>query len=540
MERTENAEEALFELDLPGNVARAREYLRVREPAIEGQGGDSHTFVTVCQLKDFAVSDLVALELLLEPDGWNERCVPSWDAEELAEKVEHAYRYGKKAPGEKGGVMDLWSAPSADAEDEVKKAMSAGASVLEEVVTGFNPRIYTKEGDYESRPTRETIIREWLPAHGMTGILAVRGTGKTISMLDVGLHIACDMDWHGVPTKKGWTVVYLCGEDDVGTLEMREAWCRAYERRPEDSRFIFAEGMPRLTDVDDCVRWLELIIKHTGSSRVVVIFDTFQRGISGTDKNEGDQMQTAIEHVEKICKKLGGPSICAFHPPKHNSETIAGAGEIENSSTALWRLSAEANGLKLQVTRIKGERAGSAHLLAMKEIKVAEDDGFGKPRNSVYFTRIGGAGGASDDSAMIAAREFGLAVEKLDAMREDVEYGGEAGKGRFTLNSLAARMKKLTDADQNAPGKCGEWAKSIVNSLKRVGLDVMVLGDEEKLKSYTNSYLASGIDLLNGNRVVFIRGEGKRPRTTIEIKPSGMKAATPDNQVGDEAEGITV
>jgi hypothetical protein len=72
-----------------GDVAqRARAYLRKVPPAVEGQGGDRHTFVVACRLvRDFALAVEDALPLMLE---WNARCVPPWTVEDLVRKLEAA------------------------------------------------------------------------------------------------------------------------------------------------------------------------------------------------------------------------------------------------------------------------------------------------------------------------------------------------------------------------------------------------------------------------------------------------------------------
>lgn len=81
----------------PSAFERARRWLEHREPAVEGQGGDAHTFATACALvRGFELHDGDALALLCE---WNAGCQPPWTERELAEKVANARAYGKEAPG---------------------------------------------------------------------------------------------------------------------------------------------------------------------------------------------------------------------------------------------------------------------------------------------------------------------------------------------------------------------------------------------------------------------------------------------------------
>ena len=80
-------------------VDRARAYLQAMGPAIQGQGGDLHTYRASCALViDFALDDGSALELLRE---WNASCVPPWTEADLAIKVRSASRSGTHPRGAK-------------------------------------------------------------------------------------------------------------------------------------------------------------------------------------------------------------------------------------------------------------------------------------------------------------------------------------------------------------------------------------------------------------------------------------------------------
>jgi hypothetical protein len=79
-------------------MERATFYLHNEAPvAIEGQGGDETTYKVAARVKDLGVDEADAVNLLRM--DWNLRCVPPWDDEELAVKVQNAYKYGSRPPG---------------------------------------------------------------------------------------------------------------------------------------------------------------------------------------------------------------------------------------------------------------------------------------------------------------------------------------------------------------------------------------------------------------------------------------------------------
>ena len=84
-------------LDRDALLRHAQAHLKKTPPAIQGQGGDAHTFQVACHLvRGFDLSDLDALESLRD---WNQRCVPPWTHADLVAKVERARKYGDEPIG---------------------------------------------------------------------------------------------------------------------------------------------------------------------------------------------------------------------------------------------------------------------------------------------------------------------------------------------------------------------------------------------------------------------------------------------------------
>jgi hypothetical protein len=80
----------------PATIERARASLAQHGPAIEGQGGDQHTFQAACKLRDWGLAEDEALALLEE---WNATCQPPWANDELEVKLANAYRYARGTEG---------------------------------------------------------------------------------------------------------------------------------------------------------------------------------------------------------------------------------------------------------------------------------------------------------------------------------------------------------------------------------------------------------------------------------------------------------
>jgi len=73
---------------------REAESLVRRDPAIEGAGGDDHTFTTCAAAFDFGLSPGEAWPLLCK---WNSRCQPPWSERDLQQKLSNAEKYRSEA-----------------------------------------------------------------------------------------------------------------------------------------------------------------------------------------------------------------------------------------------------------------------------------------------------------------------------------------------------------------------------------------------------------------------------------------------------------
>jgi hypothetical protein len=78
-------------------VARAAAYAKRIPPAISGQGGHAHTFLTACRLvRGFSLS---SHEAFLVMSAWNRSCKPPWSEKDLRRKIEQALAHGRMPLG---------------------------------------------------------------------------------------------------------------------------------------------------------------------------------------------------------------------------------------------------------------------------------------------------------------------------------------------------------------------------------------------------------------------------------------------------------
>ena len=158
--------------------ARARAYLRATPPAIQGQGGDTHTFAVVCRIvRGFDLDESVARELLSE---WNQRCQPPWSEDELDAKISGALQYGAEPIGARADQgANSCSLPACVTGKDVNSHTLAPVQAEAQDEPAHRTFTLTAASAITVRPVR--WLEEDRLALGTLGLLGGReGAGKTL------------------------------------------------------------------------------------------------------------------------------------------------------------------------------------------------------------------------------------------------------------------------------------------------------------------------------------------------------------------------
>lgn len=184
-------------------VARARDFLRAHPVAVQGQGGDHHTFRTVCRIRDFGVPQERALEALAE---WNARCVPPWEETDLEIKVGNAYQYAQDAAGK-------LTPEALGFEVEAESQIGNDRTQIEHDRTkneNTPPRELMHPADVELDDILRSdyFVKGWLERQANAVLFGQWNAGKTFVVLDIGASIATGTPWFGLRVRQG-RVLYL-------------------------------------------------------------------------------------------------------------------------------------------------------------------------------------------------------------------------------------------------------------------------------------------------------------------------------------------
>jgi hypothetical protein len=317
-------------------IARATTWLARHEGAIEGQGGDLHTYQTACRLRDFGISEAQALGLMLE---WNYTvCLPPWSPEELIRKIQNAYRYAQEE-GTKLAVSAVDFPLPADAPVYFEAEMGNEAVPFgpkANLPTGAAPYTGPPGSTRRNKPQRlaefaadgpatpDYLIKGFLYRQAYGVVYGVRSAGKTFAALDMAYHVAAGLPWMGRKVKQG-LVLYLPYEG-AGGLRKRAQALRAHYG-PADVPFYIQSARYNLRATEGRAALGEAIAALP-EKPALIIFDTFAHALCGGDENSAQDVGEFNAGVAALIEHTGACVLVLHHPAKSGNGGPRGSGAL--------------------------------------------------------------------------------------------------------------------------------------------------------------------------------------------------------------------
>ena len=360
--RKDNKAAQTDSLDDPHAITRALKYLEGRAPAIEGQGGNDHTYQTAAALRDLGISEDKSAELLLT--DWNERCSPPWDADELKGIINHAWEYGQNEAGAQAVVGD-------------PRNRFCGADVPGGSDGGDLPSRYRLWSIAEvlERPKPTWIFPGVMPRKFLGLAFGLQETGKTWLILDMALRIAAGLDLSGQVCREPEHIVYFCGEGFEDLVHSRvQAW-RAYHDFPTgiDEHFHLLENFPDVADDMDVGAMVNEITKRC-SNPALIVLDTYARVLAEAGLSENDPLDVMkfVRQAESLKRKFGCTVLAIHHSGKDIDRGARGSNSLLAAVDFAFEICANWEAMALQLTCGKMKMARHFAPLFYEAVPVGE------------------------------------------------------------------------------------------------------------------------------------------------------------------------
>jgi hypothetical protein len=280
-------------------IAKAKAWAATQPPAIEGAGGDGHTFQVVTRVvHDFCLTDQDMIdEALVE---WNSRCQPPWAGAEWTHKVDSALNHSTKEW--RTGITLEYAAEnllSAEVPDAPE-----GWGVID--WNKLDPPIrWVVEGVVQEA----TVSLAFGPPNAL----------KTWTMYLIAAAVASGTPWLGRPVGRGLVVIL---DYESSERQARRRMRVLQQRGITGIRYVNPKEM--LDEPDLWVRLAEL-------KPALVVVDSLSRGMIGRDENDAKAMAIPLDLAKRLARDCGAATIFIHHKNKSAAEghmAARGSGAI--------------------------------------------------------------------------------------------------------------------------------------------------------------------------------------------------------------------
>lgn len=331
-------DEPVIDLDTEENIAKAVDWLtNTAATAIEGEGGDETTYRTAARLRDYGLSQPIALDVML--GHWNERNEPPWPPEDLQTKVENAFMYasgtwGGSSPAADFESVDLDVGEKPDFLESGKKAVSeevAKASDDRKRRGRFHVFRADKAAQTALSTVHEPLVEGLLNQNTFALTYGKPGAAKTFNLIDMGFCIAMGKPWAGqYATSKG-AVFYIAAEGGTGILQ-RVAAAAKHHGAGDDTPFYLLPAAVDFVSSNEDVKAIAKLAKEaaarSNAKLLLIVVDTVNRAMGGRDENSAVDMGAFIRNVDLLRELTGAAVIAVHHTGKDESKGARGHSSL--------------------------------------------------------------------------------------------------------------------------------------------------------------------------------------------------------------------
>lgn len=360
--KSEDNQTPVADQDTPATLAWAEAYLRDEMPAIEGAEGDNHTLQVALVLRDMGCSEPVALDLMA--GDWNEKCQPPWHLDELAVKVENAFRYAQNRPASQSPAADFAGVGAIPKPNYVKG--SALDRDQEAVARPLRATPFVL-GDMTALPRRQWRYGKRNILKFMVAKVAPGGVGKSAMSIADSLAMASGRPFMGQALPAGPLRVWLINlEDPMHELQLRIGAAMMHHGVSEadlGGRLFVDSGREQSLVIAEqtrdgariCVPVVDALVAELISRKIDVLsVDPF---VSSHRVTENDN--NAMDLVAKEWGKVADRANCSVELTHHTRKMNGGEVTVDSSRGGAALADAARSVLVLnRMTAEEGQRAG--------------------------------------------------------------------------------------------------------------------------------------------------------------------------------------
>lgn len=165
------------------------------------------------------------------------------------------------------------------------------------------------------QPPPELLVDHLLMEHGVSMIAGDGGSGKSLLLADLAIHIALGEAWNGRKVKQG-AVLIVAGEGGQGFAWRVKAWLEQHGMTVADLPNFYI--IPRAVQILDEIQRARLIAyaQALPEAPVYIAIETLSQTAGGADQNDNGEMATYVSACREIASALDAHVTFTHHALK--------------------------------------------------------------------------------------------------------------------------------------------------------------------------------------------------------------------------------
>lgn len=294
---------------------------------------------------------------------------------------------------------------------------------------------------------RNYLVKGWLLQGAASVIYGLSNVGKTFLALDMALHVAAGVNWHGNRTRSdgetGQVVIYIAAEGGTGVhnrltafrLRNPDVYARA-----ETGGFRLLSLSIDLYEGADTDRLIE-VLNDLGLRPALIVIDTLARAMGNGDENTAQDMGKFVASIDRIRAETGAHVMAIHHSGKDASRGARGSSSLRGAVDTEIAIAKEGNVITAKAAKQRDMPIDKQFHYTLSPVELGTDEDGDQVTSCVVKSTD-----AAPERPKLSERDE-IARQALD---DALDQEGEV----FLTNKLYPKNRKCV------PVKCWkEWCK---------------------------------------------------------------------------------
>lgn len=192
--------------------------------------------------------------------------------------------------------------------------------------------------EFATRPKVSYLYRDLLPPESILIAFGAAKSGKTHAIVDMTMHGAHGMHWHGHVLTRPLRIAYLAGEGHMGLRTRLHAWRRHHATELRGDMRIMPEALSlagRLQDV------IEVLRPYAPD---VIVTDTLNAYFGGGDENSTQDMTAFVAAIRRLRDELHCAIIVIHHTGLADATRERGSSVLRAAADVIVQVARDEGG----------------------------------------------------------------------------------------------------------------------------------------------------------------------------------------------------